>query len=157
MRKSAAVWCWADNGRPTGLRPAPVLPGRPMTGPSAYRRAAGPTPGALACPLTLAANPANRGSVHSACTGGKLRGLQGRFIGRQSKFSALYAFCVDWRQFYASSIPAAWQVARMSAGQMELWISPIWALRRRNMQRRDWPIPPPMVWGSLPSSRSRWK
>ena len=37
------------------------------------------------------------------------------------------------------------------------WTSPMWALPNRNMDRRDWPMPPPMVRGSLPSSSILWK
>ena len=38
---------------------------------------------------------------------------------------------------HSSRIPFSRAVSRTSAGQMEHWTSPIWALRKKNMQIRD--------------------
>lgn len=45
--------------------------------------------------------------------------------------------------------------ATISSCHKPTWIAPMWALRRKNMQSRDCPIPQPMDSGSSPAS-SRW-
>ena len=44
----------------------------------------------------------------------------------------------------------------MSSGHIEDCTSPICAFFRKNMHSRDWPMPPPAVRGSSPSSSARW-
>lgn len=46
---------------------------------------------------------------------------------------------------YSSLTPAAFAASIVSSLQMELCTSPICALRRKNIQMRDCPIPPPIV------------
>lgn len=41
-------------------------------------------------------------------------------------------------------IPALLHASICSSGHIEACTSPMWALRKRNMQRRLWPMPPPM-------------
>ena len=45
----------------------------------------------------------------------------------------------------------------MDSGHRDTWTSPIWALRRKNIQIRDWPIPPPIVYGSSFIQNCFWK
>ena len=59
--------------------------------------------------------------------------------------------------YYIRFMPASLHSRRMSSGQMLDCVSPTWALCRRIMHRRLWPIPPPMLSGRVPSSRRRWK
>ena len=53
-------------------------------------------------------------------------------------------------------MPASTQARRISAGQMLAWISPIWALRRRSIHSRDWPIPPPIDRGRASDISCLW-
>lgn len=55
-----------------------------------------------------------------------------------------------------SGMPASTQARRISAGQMLAWISPIWALRRRSIHSRDWPIPPPIDRGRASDINCLW-
>jgi len=47
------------------------------------------------------------------------------------------------------------QISLSSSGQMVTLTSPIWALRSRYIQVRDWPMPPPMLSG-ISSLRIAW-
>ena len=53
---------------------------------------------------------------------------------------------------YSSMTFACWQASCISCGQIAQATSPMWAVRRKNMQSRDWPIPPPMHSGSGPGA-----
>ena len=48
-------------------------------------------------------------------------------------------------RYYRSCTPYSSQVLDISSGQREDWTSPMWALRRKNIQILDCPIPPPIV------------
>ena len=63
------------------------------------------------------------------------------------------------RQFiyYNNKIPCFCASATISSFQREDWTSPICALRRKNIQIRDCPIPPPIVRGSSLSKIDFWK
>ncbi len=54
--------------------------------------------------------------------------------------------------YYSSITPAASQAEMVSSSQTEACTSPMCALPSRSMDRRDWPMPPPMVSGSSPLS-----
>ena len=49
---------------------------------------------------------------------------------------------------HSSGIPAALHALRVASSQRLHWTSPMWAQPIMSMQRRDWPMPPPMVRGS---------
>ena len=63
----------------------------------------------------------------------------------------------DRTRCYSRMIPASRQVSMVSSSQVDTWTSPMWALPSRSMDRRDWPMPPPMVRGSSPSRSILWK
>ena len=56
-----------------------------------------------------------------------------------------------------SGMPFCSHSSRMSSGQMLAWISPMCPLWSRTMHRRLWPMPPPMLSGSLSDSSCWWK
>ena len=58
--------------------------------------------------------------------------------------------------FYSSVTPAALHTSNVSSSQMEDCTSPMWALPKSSIHSLDWPIPPPIVQGSLPSSSILW-
>ena len=76
-------------------------------------------------------------------------------------FILVFGFCrlrhaVPW-VIYRSFMPACLQRRRVSSSQMEDCTSPMWAHPIISMQRRDCPIPPPMVSGNSPRKRAEWK
>lgn len=82
--------------------------------------------------------------------------LKGASLGRGLLLSVLLSFFFSSSLFLSPAgcllpadqrilIPAASQLSSMGAGQMEAWTSPMWALRRKYMQIRDCPMPPPTV------------
>src|SRR5699024_4278920 len=56
------------------------------------------------------------------------------------------------RRAHSSFTPAASQAASVSWSHRLTCTSPTWALPKRSIQSRLWPMPPPIVSGSLPSS-----
>ncbi len=59
--------------------------------------------------------------------------------------------------FYSKGILFSSQIRSVSESQMLDWTSPICAHPIISMQRRDWPIPPPMVSGSSSLRSILWK
>lgn len=55
-------------------------------------------------------------------------------------------------RIYSSRMPARSQAAVVSSSHMDACTSPMCALPSSSMDRRDWPMPPPIVGGSCPAS-----
>ena len=60
------------------------------------------------------------------------------------------AFFVRFLQRYFISVVTVHAVLNCYSGHRLACTSPIWARSNRSMHRRDWPIPPPIVYGSSP-------
>lgn len=58
---------------------------------------------------------------------------------------------------YISCKPMSAHSRRISSGQMLACISPMWALWSSTMHKRLWPMPPPMLRGSLSPNSCWWK
>ena len=54
----------------------------------------------------------------------------------------------DW--IYSNVMPAASHRSTVSRSHKLACTSPMWQVPSSSMHRRDWPMPPPMDWGSSP-------